>query len=119
MTQRTIDLSLAFANNNQNVRVDISGYDYALLHVVNPSAQINFNASNDAGALTGVTDGNALMAQNFQPADALNTATQTYVTSTSTNGIFKFSTVGRFLQFVAASGTTVSKLILSLQRISS
>jgi|ERR1019366_7988061 hypothetical protein len=119
MTQKTIDLTAAFTNNSQNVRVDTSGYDYAILQIEVPSAQINFNTSVDAGALTGITDGNALMATNFQPADALNTATQTYSVSASTSGLFRFNVVGRFLQFVAAGGTTVGKLLLSLQRSSS
>ena len=118
MLQRSIDLTDQFNNNGQNVRLDVSNWDYAVLQVQTPSAAINFNGTNDDNAQTGISDGNALMATNFQPVDGLNTATQAYATSTSTNGIFRFSSTSQYLQFVAAAGTTVTKLILSLQKIS-
>lgn len=117
MLQRTIDLGNDFAIA-QNVKIDVSGWDYVLLQIQTPSASIQFNGSNDAGAVQGITDGNPLTSLNYQPVAATNTATGTTSTSAGGNGIFKFNVVSRFLQFVAAGGTTVGKLIVSLTKIS-
>lgn len=116
MLQREVDLTADFTAT-QNVRVDASGCDWVLVQIVTPSAQINFNASNDAGAIVGITDGNALSSQNFQPAGVENTANRAVVNSTITSGIFRYNVTGRFLQIVAAAGTTISKLLVSYNRI--
>ncbi len=117
MLQRTLDLSADFAVA-QNVRIDVSGWDYVLVQIQTPSAQINFNGTNDAGAVAGVTDGNALSSTNYQPVAGVNTANNAVVTSASANGIFKFNVVSRFLQLVAAGGTTIGRLVVSLTKIS-
>lgn len=117
MLQKTIDLSSDFAIA-QNVKIDVSGWDYALVQIQNPSATIQFNGSNDAGGVQGITDGNALTSINYQPVAATNTATNTTSTSAGANGIFKFNVVSRFLQFVAAGGTTIGRLVVSLSKIS-
>lgn len=117
MLQKTLDLSADFAVA-QNVKIDVSGWDYALVQVQTPSAAIQFNGSNDSGGVVGITDGNALSSTNYQPVAGVNTANNAVVNSTAGNGIFKFNVVSRFLQFVAASGTTVGRLVVSLTKIS-
>lgn len=117
MLQRTLDLSLDFAAA-QNVKLDISGWDYITVEAVTPSAQINFNTSDDPGGVTGITDGNALTSKNYQPVALTNTATGQTATSTSGGGIFKGNVIGRFFQLVAVGGTTVNTLIVSLSKIS-
>src|SRR6267142_6253638 len=117
MLQRSIDLGLDFAAS-QNVKLDISRWDYFTIQIQTPSAAINFNTSDDPGGITGITDGNALTSKNYQPVALTNIATGTTATSASGNGIFKGNVIGRFLQLVAAANTTVSSLIISLSKIS-
>lgn len=117
MLQRTLDLTADFTAS-PNVRIDVSGWDYALVQIQTPSATIQFNGTNDAGGIVGITDGNALSSTNYQPVAGVNTANNAVVNSTGGNGIFKFNVVSRFLQFVAAGGTTVGRLVVSLTKIS-
>jgi hypothetical protein len=117
MLQREIDLTAAF-NTNPTQKIDVSGWDYVLAQIQTPSATIYFNGTNDAGGVVGVTDGNASLSLNYQPVEGQNTGNNQYVTSTGGNGIFKFNVVSRFLEFTAAPNTTVSRLIISLTKIS-
>jgi hypothetical protein len=115
MTSQTFDVTSDF-NNNGKVNFDTNGWDYLNVQIQTPSGSINFNGTNDANAITGVSDGNARTAINWQPAQGINTATGTGVSSTSGNGIFKFSTASRFLQFIGAA-VTVNKMIIVLSQI--
>src|SRR5882762_6345989 len=94
----TLNLTTDF-NANGKVNIDINGWDYASFQAIGSSGAINFNGTNDANAITGVSDGNARTAINWQPVQGINTATAIGATSASDNGIYKFSSPSRFLQF--------------------
>lgn len=111
----TIDSTSDF-NTNGKVNIDTNGWDTANVQIQTPSGTINFNGSNDANAITGISDGNARTAINWQAAQGVNTANGLSVTSTASNGIFKFSYPSRFLQFIGSS-VTVNKLIIVLSKI--
>lgn len=115
MITKTFDFTTEF-NTNSQVNIDVSGWDYAILQVQTPSGAINFNGTNDSGGITGVSDGNARTATNWQAVQGINTATGNGATSTSGNGIYKFSTPSRFLQFTG-SAVSVTKLIVVLSQI--
>lgn len=115
MLNTTLDLTTEF-NANSKVNIDTNGWDYASVQAITPSGAINFNGTNDANPITGVSDGNARTAINWQPIQGVNTATGTGATSTSGNGIYKFSTASRFLQLIGSS-VTVTRLIVVLSQI--
>lgn len=113
------DLTLVF-NANGKIQVDTSSYDYVVVQIVTPSGTISFASTNDSGAITGATDGNATSALNFVACQGTNQTTGTAETSTgSANSIHKFSFVGRFLQISGGAGSTISKLLVGYASISS
>lgn len=115
MITENIDYTTEF-NANSKLNLDMSGWDYAVVQIQTPSGAISFNGTNDSGAITGVSDGNARTATNWQAVQGINTATGTGATSTSGNGIFKFTYPSRFLQFIGSS-VTVTKIIVSFTQI--
>lgn len=114
---KIIDATADF-NADSKVVVDISEWDNVVVQLESPGALINFNASNDSNAITGITDGSALSAIQFQPIQATNLATGASVTSSSISGMFRFGIVGKFLQLIAAGGTTATKILILFYKIS-
>jgi hypothetical protein len=110
------DLTTTF-NANGVAQVEIGEWDYVIVQVVGPSGAINFNATNDGGAVTGQTEGNATSATNWYAVQGTNQATAATATSVSANGSFKFGVVGKYLQLTGA-GVTVTKLLLYQFKIS-
>lgn len=111
------DLTLVF-NANGKIQIDVSSYDYVLAQIVTPSGSISFLSTNDNGAITGSTDGNATSALNFVACQGTNQTTGTAETSTaSANSLHKFSFAGRFIQ-LSGSGVTVAKLLVGFASIS-
>jgi len=115
MVTQFIDKSADF-NADGFVNLDVSGWDYVVWHLVTPTGEVNFNTSNDGGAVTGSTQSNAVTAINFQPVLAINTATGVGATSSSGNGLFKVNVAGRYIQLIGSS-VTVSKLLFTLSKI--
>ena len=115
MLSTTLDFTTDF-NANSKVNISTSGWDYATVQAIGASGTIQFNGSNDANAITGVSDGNVRSAINWQPVQGINTATGTGVTSASDNLIYKFSNPSKFLQLIGSS-VTVTKLIVVLSQI--
>ncbi len=113
MVSQTIDLTTSF-NESGVFNLDLSGWDYAVIHLITPAATVSFLGSNDAGAIEGVSDGNGLTAINFTAMGLINLATGTLVTSSASSGIFKLNVGTRFLQL---SGTTAAKVIMYLTKI--
>lgn len=113
---QSLDLTSAF-NSNGKIQIDISGWDTVLVQIQTPSGTINFNGTNNPGAVAGVSDGNAATAIQWQPVSLTNTATNTGSVSTATNGIFKGNVLSRFLQLIG-SAVTVNSLVISLSKIS-
>jgi predicted enzyme related to lactoylglutathione lyase len=111
------DLTIAF-NANAKVQIDVSQYDYVLVHIITPSAAISFNSTLDSGAVTGATDGNASSATNWTTCLAVNQLNGTAESSTASgNSIHEFDVVGRYIQLTAAAGTTVTKLLIMYTKI--
>ncbi len=108
-----VDLSQRFNSAPTSCIVNVGGCDSVVVHIETASAAINFNCSLDGG-----TSGNAVTAAAFQPIQATNVATGLGATSAASgNGVYRFSTIGSYLQFAAAGGTTVTKLLVYLSRI--
>lgn len=113
MLSQTLDLTTTF-NANGFVNIDLSGWDYAVVDVITPAAAVFFNATNDANAKTGISDGNAYTAINWQPVSLTNIATGTGVVTTAGTGNFKLNVGAKFFQII---GTTAAKLIVQLSQI--
>ena len=112
------DLTTSF-NANGKVQIDTSNYDYVMVQIVTPSGTISFASTNDSGAITGATDGNATSALNFVSCQGTNQTNGTAETSTgSANSLHKFSLVGRFLQISGGAGSTVAKIYVAYNRVS-
>lgn len=113
MISQTIDITSNF-NSTGIFNLDLSGWDYCVVHLITPAATVSFLGSNDAGAIAGVSDGNSITATNFTAEGLINLATGSSVTSSGSSGIFKLNVGARFLQL---SGTTAAKVIAYLTKI--
>lgn len=108
MISQIMDCTAAF-NADGKIQVDIGGWDFVIAHIIGNSGTVTFKASNDAGAVTGTTDGNASTAENFTAIQGTNLATGSGATSivatVAPGTLFKFNGVGRFLQLETVGGT--------------
>lgn len=114
--QQVIDISTDL-NNNDIVTLDVGGWDYAELQLNSPTGTFNFLSSNDAGAITGVSDGNATSATNFIATSGTNISTGSGVTSLGSSGIVKFSNCGQFLRVSGESAAQVTSAFVRLYKI--
>jgi hypothetical protein len=115
---RLLDLTAQFnASSTVAVNIDLSGWDYAVAHIISPTGTVTFNTTNDAGAIEGTTDGNAVSAVNWVAVQGTNLNSGTAVTTLAASGIVRFAVIGKFLQF-SASSVTVTKLLVNLFKIS-
>lgn len=116
MLATTQDLTINF-NRDGYAKIDLSNWDFCVAHFIGTSGAISFLTSNDAGAITGVTDGNATSATNFVAVQGTNLSTGVAGTSAATSTLYRFNNIGRFLE-LSGAGVTVTKLILYLSKIS-
>jgi hypothetical protein len=107
-------------NLTHKMNLDIGSWDYVTVQVESLSGTAFFNATNDAGAVQGVTDGNANLATGWQPVQGTNVATGATSTSSGAGSfIYKFNPYTQFLQLDGTGSTaTVSKLIVTYYKIS-
>lgn len=108
-----LDITNEVNSENGSIR-DCGGWDTAILHIVTPTGQINFETSNDSGALTGISDGSSASSDNFIGLLGTNVSDGSSISSLSTSGVVKFTNIGRYLK-VCGSGQTVTKAILKLR----
>ena len=113
--QQVIDITADF-NSGSLAIIDIGGWDFAVAQFVGTTGTINFLSSNDSGDITGVSDGSAASAVNFVSIQGTNLTTGSGATSTNAATLFKFSGVGRYLEF-QGSGSSVTKLLVRLYKI--
>lgn len=114
MISTTIDATAQF-NANSVYNLDLSGWDYAVVQLTTPAGAVTFNGTNDAGAVQGVSDGNAYTAINWNTVQLINLSSGTAGTTGGATGSYKYSVGTRFLQL---SGTTAGKVIVVLSQIS-
>jgi len=113
----TLDVTPTFSTGgSSSINIDVSGWDTAVVQLVSPSGSINFLSSNDGGAITGVTDGNATSAANFTAVQGVNLATGAAATLGGVSGLWKISGMGRYLQ-LSGSSITATKVLVELSKI--
>ena len=105
------DITEDFNRNSGDWNMDVGGWDYAVVHLVTPSGQIDFLTSNDSGDITGVSDGSAESATNFVAVQGTVLATGAAATSLNATGLIRFQGIGRYLRLQSAAATVVKALV--------
>lgn len=114
--QQRIDITPDL-NDNSIWQGDIGGWDYAVVQLVSPTGTFTFNSSNDAGDITGVSDGSAISATNWIAVQGTNLNSGAAVTTLAASGLVRLQGIGRFLQVSGAGGAQVTKAIVRLYKI--
>lgn len=113
--QRTIDIT-SDINADGRATLDVGGWDYAEVQLVNPTATATFQTSADSGAITGVSDGSAVSATNFIDVQGTNVNSGSAVSTLAASGIVKFNNLAQFLR-VTGPGLTVTKAFVRCYKI--
>lgn len=113
--QQSLDIT-AQINATGRAQLDVGGYDYAEVQLVSPNTTANFTGTNDAGDVTGVSDGNATSATNWVTLSGIKMSDASAVTSLASSDIVKFQNLPRFIRVMGA-GLTVTKAIVRLYKI--
>ena len=95
-----VDATQSF-NANGSFYQDLSGWDSATVQVVTPSAQLNFNTTNDDGAITGQLLPAPEVPINWVTVLGVNLTTKTDVSSINASGIVQFGIIGKYLQIIS------------------
>lgn len=109
--QRILDITTD-VNNNDLAAFDVGGSDYVVVQLVSPTGTFTFSSTNDAGAITGVSDGSAVSATNWVAVQGTNLNSGSGVTTLAASGMVKFQGIGQFLQISGAAGAQVTKAFL-------
>lgn len=114
------DFSSEF-NSLYKITLDLSNWDKTTIQVIAPvTGTIFVYGSNDGGAVTGVTQGNAKLATNFNPVEVTNLATHAVVNSITAAGNYKYDVNAQFLRLQgspAGAGAAVYGLLLENYKI--
>ena len=113
--QRIVDVT-SDINADGRAIVETGGWDNAEVQLVSPTATATFGVSNDAGAITGVSDGSSLSATNFTNLQGTLLSDGSSVTTLAASGIVKFSNIGQFLR-IMGPGLSVTKALVRLYKI--
>ena len=110
MNSRTHDWTYNI-NNQRFVNLDIGEWDRVTIGVVAPiTGTAYIYGSIDGGELQGVTQGNAALATNFTPVQAVNLATGSAVTSITAAGNYQLDVNTKYIR-VGGGGLSVYKLL--------
>lgn len=114
MLSQIIDIT-ADLNANHTVNLDVSQWQNATIHLSGTiTGTINVLGSNDAGAVQGVSDGNAVSAANFTAIQGTNLASGATITAVAAAGNFRFVIPTKFIQIGGSSAATTGKVIVFL-----
>jgi hypothetical protein len=102
-----VDATESF-NTNGNFYQDLSGWDSAVVQVVSPTAQINFNTTNDDGSTTGQLLPAPEVPINWVSVAGVNLTSKADVTSISVSGLVAFGIIGKYLQIQGTSEATTT-----------
>lgn len=109
------DFTIPF-NQNEEIVIDTSEWDYVIAQFVNPSGTISIQTSNDGGAVFGVSDGSAANSTNYTAVQATLLTAGSTVTTVAAAGLYKVIVVGQYLRFGGASAAA-DKVLVRLSKI--
>lgn len=102
------------------VKLDVGGYDYAVIQAINPSIgdTIAIKSTNDSGDIQGVSDGSAVSSINAFNVFGIDLATNTPTTTLPSTSLVRVQSVGRYIWLDGVGdGVTVDKLLVRLYKI--
>lgn len=94
----TQDVTVEF-NQDGFYIADASNWDYLIWQFVGPSTTIGIYATNDSGAIQGVTDGFALTSINYTSVQATDLSSGATVDSITGDGLYRVAQTGQFVKF--------------------
>lgn len=113
-----LDVTTKYKQNIYSITLDVSGWDKVCVHAIAPlAAPISVYGSNDAGAITGVTQGNAELAINFSLVQATPLSTGTAATTIASAGLYTVPVNAQFLR-LQGGGADVYKLLVFESKVS-
>lgn len=111
---KDLDFTALFTANSGVLQIDVSGWDYFIVQMITPGGATTFKATNDGGAVSGLTQGNQISATNWYAVQGVDLGTGTAATTTSSTSMYKFTGVGRYFQL---SGSTAAKITIYFYKI--
>lgn len=117
MIATVLDFTQTF-NANNGVKFDSSGWQNVTIQIDGtPSGTISITGTNDAGAITGVSDGNPLTSTGYTAIQATDISSGTAVTAITGAGAFKIINPPKFIQIGGASAATTGKVLVYMTTV--
>jgi hypothetical protein len=102
----------------KKVKLDIGGFDYAVIQAPGASNDIAISSTNDSGDIQGVSDGSAVSSTNYVAIQGVDLTSGTLVGNIGDNQLVRVQSVGRYLLLDGtADSVTVTKLLVRLYKI--
>lgn len=92
---------------------DLSGWDEAIVQIVNPSEAISFKTTNDNGAVTGQLLPAPEVPINWLTLQGVKLSDGAGATSVSASEVVKFDAFGQYLQLLGANPVTTTTTTVS------
>lgn len=102
-----VDCTQEFNADNSYYQ-DVSGWDVAVVQLINPGTTVLFNTTNDNGAITGQLLPAPEVPLYWTPVLGVNLSTKTDVSSLAVSGLVSFGIIGKYLQLIASGSTTTT-----------
>jgi hypothetical protein len=94
-----VDATESF-NANNDFYQDLSGWDAAVVQIVDPNGQVNFNTTNDDGSTTSQLLPAPEVPINWISVLGVDLSTKSDVSNLSATGIVEFGIIGKYLQLI-------------------
>ena len=104
---KVIDATESF-NQAGNYYQDLSGWDSAVVQIINPSEEITFNTSNDDDSATGQLLPAPEVPTNWTLVLGVDLATKTDVSAVSADAMVEFGIIGKYLQIAGTPNDPLS-----------
>jgi len=104
-----VDATQAF-NNNNDFYQDLSGWDAAVVEIVDPTAAISFYTTNDDGSIEGQLLPAPEVPINWIPVLGVNLYNKADVLSVNSTCLIQFGIIGKYLQLSGVTPTTTTTL---------
>ncbi len=121
--QIVLDLTNEYTTGSESgtaktVKIDVGGFDYAVIQAPGASNDIAIFSTNDSGDIQGVSDGSAVSSTNYVPISGTELTGLTTVAFVGNAQLVRVQSVGRYLLLDGTGDdVTVDKLLVRLYKI--
>lgn len=121
--QIVLDLTNEYTTGSESgtaktVKIDVGGFDYAVIQAPGASNDIAILSTNDSGDIQGVSDGSAVSSTNYVSVSGTELTGLNPVAFVGTNQLVRVQSIGRYLLLDGtADSVTVDKLLVRLYKI--